>query len=107
MQILRCTALAALLCATAFARPSVRSETRIRVQISVADHVLKGRRDGHIQLMFAPAGTDPLDDTDVTSSPNYFFGQNVFGLNTKSVITLSGGSKVNTDFGVYGFPNAS
>jgi len=57
--------------------------------------------------MFAPAGTDPLNDTDVTSSPNYFFGQNVYDFSTENPAVLSGGSGFNTDSGVFGFPNVS
>src|ERR1700712_2795645 len=102
MQLLRCAVSAALLYSTAFARPAKRSESGLSVQISIADGILNSSTNGHIQLMFAPAGTDPLDDTDVTSSPNYFFGQNVFNLHTGSSVLLTGGSEVNTDHGVFG-----
>ena len=107
--MLRSSIAAALLCTTAFARPARlrRAVPNLTVEISVADGILNSTTDGHIQVLFAPAGTDPLDDTDVTSSPDYFFGQNVFGLASGGSATLSGGDEVNTDFGVWGFPNAS
>ncbi|KAF2705457.1 hypothetical protein K504DRAFT_460207 [Pleomassaria siparia CBS 279.74] len=57
--------------------------------------------------MLAPAGTDPLDDTDVTSSPNLFFGQNVYALSTNKSVVLSGDKSKGVAYGVYGFPNAS
>lgn len=91
--------LAALLCATARAQ--------LQVHITVADGIIDGNTDGHVQLMFAPAGTAPLDDTDVTSSPNYFFGQNVFGLGANTSVTLSGGSNDTTETGVFGWRNVS
>src|ERR1700712_5052760 len=102
INMLRCMLSTALLCVTALALPTIRSEPRLSVHISVADGILNGSTDGHIQLMFAPAGTDPLDDTDVTSSPNYFFGQNVHNFSTRNSVSLSGGGGVNTDFGVFG-----
>jgi enterochelin esterase-like enzyme len=107
MKISRCTVSAALLCVAAHARPTIRAESKFTLHISVADGILNGSTDGHVQLMFAPAGMDPLNDTDVTSSPNYFFGQNVFGLSTESSVILSGGSDDDTDFGVFGFHNVS
>ncbi|TGJ81109.1 hypothetical protein E0Z10_g7662 [Xylaria hypoxylon] len=76
----------------------------LRVQISVADNILKGHIDGRVVLMFAPNGTDPLDDTDVTSTPNKMFGKNVFEFGVKDIVTLSGGSPNNTATGVSGFP---
>lgn len=98
-----------LLCATALARPALvrRAVPNLSVQISVADGILNSTTDGHIQVLFAPVGTDPLEDTDVTSSPDYFFGQNVFGLVSGGSATVSGGDDVNTDFGVWGYPNVS
>jgi hypothetical protein len=98
---------AALLCAPAFAHPAHHHGDKLQVHISVAAGILNGSTDGHVQLMFAPAGTDPLDDTDVTSSPNYFFGQNVYKLSTKKSVTLSGGSNDSTETGVFGFHNVS
>lgn len=79
----------------------------VSIQISVADGILNGSIDGHVQLLVAPAGTDPLDDTDVTSSPDYFFGQNVYGLNDGASVILSAGGGDDTDHGVFGWPNVS
>ncbi|KAF2973150.1 hypothetical protein GQX73_g440 [Xylaria multiplex] len=76
----------------------------LSVQISVADNILKGNIDGRVVLMFAPNGTDPLDDTDVTSTPNKMFGKNVFSFGAKDIITLSGGSPNDTATGISGFP---
>lgn len=92
----------ALLCTKALAQ--------LEVHISVADGIISGSTDGHVQLMFAPAGTDPLDNTDVTSSPNYFFGQNVIGLGANdndTTVVLSGGSNASTETGVFGWRNVS
>lgn len=111
MRFLKCSILFAILPSTALARPaeidSGAGASGLSVKLSVADGILKGSIDGHIQLMFAPAGIAPLDDTDVTSSPNYFFGQNVFDLQTGSSVLLNGGSNDTTDFGVFGFHNVS
>lgn len=57
--------------------------------------------------MFAPLGVDPLDDTEVDSSPNLFFGQNVYNYDNGDTVTLSGGSGYNSRTGVYGWPNVS
>ncbi|KAI9695746.1 MAG: hypothetical protein M1820_008418 [Bogoriella megaspora] len=107
MHVLKYTVPAALWYGISFARPSNWGNHKLDVHLSVADGILNASTDGHVQLMFAPAGTDPLDDTDVTSSPNLFFGQNVFGLSTGSSLVLSGGSNASTDFGIFGFPNTS
>ncbi len=80
---------------------------RLEVQISIANGLLNGSVDGRIVVMFAPSGVDPLDDTDVTSSPNLFFGMNVFNVANMDTITLSGGSGDNIMTGVWGFPNVS
>jgi hypothetical protein len=52
--------------------------TGLSVKLSVASKVLNGSTDGHVTVLFAPAGVDPLNDTDVTSSPNvsHDLGQN-------------------------------
>ncbi|USW57069.1 Putative alpha/Beta hydrolase [Septoria linicola] len=44
---------------------------------------------------------------EVTSTPNYFFGKNVFNFASNDTITLSGGSEDHTSYGVYGWPNVS
>lgn len=87
--------------------PCVQAASGLDVKIKVGHSLLKGRTDGRIELMFAPAGSLPLDDTDVTSSPNLFFGQNAFGIKDGDTVTLSGGSGDNTRLGVYGWPNVS
>jgi hypothetical protein len=79
----------------------------LRVQISVADNILKGGIDGRVVLMFAPNGTDPLDDTDVTSTPNKMFGKNVLGFGARDKVVLSGGGPNNTAAGVSGWPLVS
>ncbi|KAF2437593.1 hypothetical protein P171DRAFT_437658 [Karstenula rhodostoma CBS 690.94] len=79
----------------------------LNIDISVARGLLKSPTDGRIVLMFAPNGTDPLDDTDVTSSPNYIFGKNVFDFKTGRTVSLSGGGNQSTETGVYGWPNIS
>jgi hypothetical protein len=79
----------------------------LRVQISVSDNLLKGSIDGRVVLIFAPNGTDPLEDTDVTSTPNKMFGKNVVQFGVEDVVTLSGGSPNNTATGVFGFPLVS
>lgn len=79
----------------------------LTVEISVASGLLNGSTDGRVSLMFAPAGVDPLDDTEVDTSPNKFFGKNVFNFAGGDTVTLSGGSGLNTRLGVYGWPNVS
>ncbi|KAI1146871.1 Alpha/Beta hydrolase protein [Nemania diffusa] len=83
------------------------ASSNLHVQISVGDNILKGKIDGRVVLMFAPNGTDPLEDTDVTSTPNKMFGKNVFSFGAKDTVTLSGGSPVGTATGVTGFPLVS
>lgn len=109
MQFFKFSIFFAFLHSTALARPADSGYivSGLSVRISVADGILKGSTNGHVQLMFAPAGADPLDDTDVTSSPNYFFGQNVFDLKNGGSVLLSGGSNDTTDSGVFGFHNVS
>ncbi|KAI2624809.1 Alpha/Beta hydrolase protein [Xylaria nigripes] len=79
----------------------------LHVQISVGDNILKGSIDGRVVLMFAPNGTDPLDDTDVTTTPNKMFGKNVFGFSESDIVIMSGGSPNHTETGVSGFPLGS
>ncbi|KAK8067317.1 hypothetical protein PG997_014064 [Apiospora hydei] len=87
----------------------------LRVQISLQngtddDDLLSGKIDGRVVLMFAPNGTDPLADIEVTSTPNYMFGKNVFGFDAADTIAFVGGSgDVNATGtgGVYGFPLVS
>ncbi|KAK4574710.1 hypothetical protein LTR86_001551 [Recurvomyces mirabilis] len=76
----------------------------LQLEISVANGLLNESTNGRIEVLFAPQGTDPLDDTDVTSSPDYIYGENVQGLISGSVVTLAGGSNLTTRTGVYGWP---
>lgn len=80
---------------------------QLQVSLSVEDGLLQGSIDGRIVVLFAPSGVDPLEDTDVTSSPDLFFGINVFDLTPSEITTISGGSGTNVTFGPYGFPNIS
>jgi hypothetical protein len=97
----------------ASARPAARSNLRrsddsnLNVKLSVADGLLDIPTDGRIVLMFAPDGTDPLSDTDVTSSPNKIFGKNVYSFGSDDIVTLSGGSNDSTATGVFGWPSVS
>ncbi|OQO10149.1 hypothetical protein B0A48_04506 [Cryoendolithus antarcticus] len=79
----------------------------LNVRISVADGLLNSSTDGRISLLFAPAGLDPLDDTDVTSSPDLFFGKNVYNYHSRDTAVLTGDSGQNVRIGVYGYPNVS
>lgn len=81
--------------------------TNLNVKLSIADGLLDAPVDGRIVLMFAPNGTDPLDDTDVTSSPNAIFGKNVYNFGPNGTVILSGGSNDSTETGVFGWPNVS
>lgn len=109
MHFLALAVVAAFLPFTARARPADADygATGPSVKISVAKGIVNGSVDGHVQLIFAPVGASPLEDTDVTTSPNYFFGQNVFNISTGDSILLSGGSNDTTDYGVFGFHNVS
>ncbi|EXJ95691.1 hypothetical protein A1O1_00814 [Capronia coronata CBS 617.96] len=79
----------------------------LELQISITDGLLNGSVNGRVVVLFAPSGVDPLEDTDVTSSPDLIFGMNVFGTVGTDTITLSGGSGYNVRTGVWGWPNAS
>ncbi|KAF1837868.1 hypothetical protein BDW02DRAFT_565596 [Decorospora gaudefroyi] len=97
----------------ASAIPTARSygerdySTDFNIKLSVASGLLDAPTDGRIVLMFAPNGTEPLEDTDVTSSPNKIFGKNVYNFGPKHPVTLSGGSNESTATGVFGWPNVS
>ncbi|KAI4624808.1 uncharacterized protein J4E87_005288 [Alternaria ethzedia] len=81
--------------------------TNLNVKLSIENGLLDVPTDGRIVLMFAPEGEDPLDDTDVTSSPNKIFGKNVYNFGSKQAVFFSGGSNDSTATGVYGWPNVS
>lgn len=99
----------ALLTAASFGTQAFAQEerARLKIEISSSEGILNGSTNGRIVLLFSPAGTDPLEDTDVTSSSDLFFGKNVYNFTTGDTITLLGGSNNNTDFGVYGWPDVS
>ena len=71
----------------------------LQVQISLASNVSSSSTLGHVSLMFAPAGTDPLEDYDVTSTPNRLYGKNTF----EFPVTLSRTDPADTDTDVWGF----
>ncbi|KAF7197609.1 hypothetical protein HII31_01112, partial [Pseudocercospora fuligena] len=107
-SILTAAICAALLPGSQLASSSpVPAADGLQIQLSIQDRLLDEPIDGHVQLLFAPKGMDPLNDTDVTSSPNKFFGQGVFNFSSSGNVTLSGGSGSNTRLGVYGWPNVS
>ena len=86
---------------------STNSSSGLTVQFSVANGFLNGSTDGHVLVMFAPSGVDPLNDTDVTSSPNLFFGMNVFAVAGTDTVTMASTSTINTATDVWGFPVVS
>ncbi|KAF2216836.1 hypothetical protein CERZMDRAFT_32959 [Cercospora zeae-maydis SCOH1-5] len=100
---------AVLLAAASFASQTFAQYggASFNVEISTQGGILNGSTNGRVVLLFAPAGTDPLDDTDVSTSSDLFFGKNVYNFTSGDTIALSGGSENNTDFGVYGRPNLS
>ncbi|KAK0946484.1 hypothetical protein LTR29_001952 [Friedmanniomyces endolithicus] len=86
----------------------IRTYNGLGVQLTVADGLLGNSTDGHITLLFAPAGVDPLEDQDVTTSPDHFYGKNVFRFKGGDAELLSGGDGyVQPRTGVWGYPNSS
>ncbi|KAF2848710.1 hypothetical protein T440DRAFT_400893 [Plenodomus tracheiphilus IPT5] len=83
------------------------TDSNVEVKLTFASGLLDSPTDGRVVLMFAPNGTNPLEDTGVTSSPNKIYGRNVYKVNAKSTITFSGGSNSSTSTGVYGWPDVS
>jgi hypothetical protein len=79
----------------------------LSIKLSVAEGILTAPTDGRIVLMFAPNGTDPLDDTDVTSSPNNIYGKNVYKFGPNDTVIFSGGSNSSDEDSVYGWPNVT
>ncbi|CAK4033811.1 Hypothetical predicted protein [Lecanosticta acicola] len=79
----------------------------LQLKLSLADGLVSSSVTGRVLVLFAPLGVDPLASTDVASTPDYFYGKNVFNLNAGDTVTLSGGSGSDTSYGVWGFPNAS
>ncbi|KAG9196196.1 hypothetical protein G6011_01317 [Alternaria panax] len=84
-----------------------RNNTVLNVKLLIATGLLNAPIDSRIVLMAAPNETDPLDDTDVTSSPNKIFGKNVYNFGPKQPFTLSVGNNDSTATSVYGWPNVS
>ena len=69
--------LLALIASIALAVPTrhyAERNTNLDIKLSVANGLLGSPTNGRIVLMFAPNGTDPLNDTDVTSSKNKIYG---------------------------------
>ncbi|KAH8733072.1 Alpha/Beta hydrolase protein [Phaeosphaeriaceae sp. PMI808] len=100
-------AITAISCASGAPTLGRSTTDKLDVKLSVAEGILTAPIDGRIVLMFAPNSTNPLDDTDVTSSPNRIFGKNVCSFGPGDSVMLSGGSNSSTDTGVYGWPAVS
>lgn len=79
----------------------------VSFDVSVADGLLSNSTDGRLMLLLAPAGTDPLDDTDVVTSPDLFFGKNVYQFTGSAAVTMDGGSGDQPRVDIWGFPNVS
>lgn len=77
------------------------------IQLSINEGLLDSPTSGRVVVLFAPAGTDPLEDTDVSNSAELFYGNNVFEIDSGDFIQLSKGDGYATDTGVWGFPNIS
>ncbi|KXT11657.1 hypothetical protein AC579_7021 [Pseudocercospora musae] len=77
---------------------------KLKVTVSVEDGVLRNRVDGRIVLLFSPDDLDPLNYTSPLSTPDHFFGLNVFGFGSESTVTFSGGRWDDSDFGIFGWP---
>ncbi|KAK3644267.1 hypothetical protein LTR56_009804 [Elasticomyces elasticus] len=99
--------LAAGLATLTYASP-IRTHHGLSVQLSVADGLLNSSIDGRIVLLLAPAGVDPLEDQDVITSPDHFFGKNVYKFDGGDTAFLAGGAGFyQPKTGVYGYPNVS
>lgn len=84
---------------------SLAKANNLNVKISVATGLMNSTiAGGRVVVLFAPNGTDPIEDTDVVSSPDHFYGKNVFNFGPRNTVTLSGGNNDNTARGVYGYP---
>ncbi|EPQ30320.1 uncharacterized protein PFL1_01846 [Pseudozyma flocculosa PF-1] len=79
-----------------------------QIQLTVGQGLLDRSTDGRLVVLFSPAGSDPLDDTDVTG-PNAFYGKNAFNLTSGATVSLSGGASApeTVDVDVFGHPHAS
>ncbi|KAK5730555.1 hypothetical protein LTR15_000492 [Elasticomyces elasticus] len=86
----------------------IRTHHGLSVQLSVADGLLNTSTDGRIVLLLAPTGVDPLEDQDVITSPDHFFGKNVYKFDGGDTAFLAGGAGFyQPKTGVYGYPNVS
>ncbi|KAK5737002.1 hypothetical protein LTR17_006963 [Elasticomyces elasticus] len=98
---------AAGLATLTYASP-IRTHHGLSVQLSVADGLLNTSTDGRIVVLLAPAGVDPLEDQDVVTSPDHFFGKNVYRFDGGDTAFLAGGAGFyQPKTGVYGYPNVS
>ncbi|KAK5688287.1 hypothetical protein LTS10_000265 [Elasticomyces elasticus] len=98
---------AAGLATLTYASP-IRTHHGLSVQLSVADGLLNTSTDGRIVLLLAPAGVDPLEDQDVVTSPDHFFGKNIYKFDGGDTAFLAGGAGFyQPKTGVYGYPNVS
>ena len=79
----------------------------LTIEIAVSDSLLTSKTDGRVMVLFAPQGTDPLDDLDVVTSPDLFFGKNVYQLSKAETVVLQGGSGNQPLYSVWGYPNVS
>ncbi|THY57068.1 hypothetical protein D6C99_02643 [Aureobasidium pullulans] len=76
----------------------------ISVQLSAGAVSVGNGTTGRVMFILSPNGTDPLDDTDDTTTQDFFFGMNVNNLHHNDTIKLSGGTRDHTDTGVFGWP---
>jgi hypothetical protein len=79
----------------------------VEVQLTVADGLIEDAVSGRVVVLFAPSGVDPLEDYDVTSTPDLIFGKTVHDVTSSGTISMSGGGADNVLKGVWGFPNSS
>jgi hypothetical protein len=77
----------------------------LSVELTVADGLMNGTTIGRAMVMIAPAGTDPLDDTDVVTSPNYFYARNMYDYTVADTMIIEGGSGDQPRTSTWGFPN--
>lgn len=106
MSIYRCFALLCTLGLASAVSSDCDQPDGPEVHIAVADGVLNSNVNGRVSLMFAPEGTDPLADTDVSSS-NEFFGLDIFDFSSGERATFTGGSRRCAQANAFGYPNVS
>ncbi|KAI2487838.1 hypothetical protein Ptr902_01971 [Pyrenophora tritici-repentis] len=109
--MLKAAILYATIALSATAVPTTRNHaernTDLDIKLSVANGLLSSPTDGRIVLIFAPNGTDPLEDTDVTTSKNKIYGKNVYQFGPKTAVVFSDGGSDDAESGVFGWPNVS